>query len=263
MTDKEILKALLADGSAPQATPEWMEGMARRYPSFPWPAILALRGEGRGTPAATVNELALSVADRQALASLLDDEGAVEPFYPEKQTRPTPSTDSAIDTFLATYGSHDPEEQALMERLIFNPVPDYAQQLAAEQRQETADTGTPKSPTDLLIDSFIASHGSPKPPTPKRSKPSAASPSAAPQPSTAAAPAAATSPGKDESLSESLAKIYIKTRRYERAYEIISRLSLAVPKKNAYFADQLRFLSKLIANEKAFQAQNSNQSTGN
>ncbi|MFG6397750.1 MAG: hypothetical protein K1V89_10530, partial [Muribaculaceae bacterium] len=60
----------------------------------------------------------------------------------------------------------------------------------------------------------------------------------------APAPAAANS-----LLSESLAKIYIKTRRYERAYEILNRLSLDFPEKNAYFADQLRFLRKLMVAE--------------
>ena len=35
---------------------------------------------------------------------------------------------------------------------------------------------------------------------------------------------------------------------YSKALEIIQRLSLQFPKKNAYFADQIRFLEKLIIN---------------
>lgn len=54
----------------------------------------------------------------------------------------------------------------------------------------------------------------------------------------------------DSLLSESLAKIFIKQGRYERAYEIISGLNLKFPKKSAYFADQLRFLKKLIINQR-------------
>ena len=55
---------------------------------------------------------------------------------------------------------------------------------------------------------------------------------------------------QDESLlSESLAKIYIKQRRYSKAFEIISNLSLKYPEKSIYFADQLRFLQKLIINQ--------------
>ena len=49
-------------------------------------------------------------------------------------------------------------------------------------------------------------------------------------------------------FTETLARIYIKQGRYSKALEIIQRLSLNYPKKNAYFADQIRFLEKLIIN---------------
>jgi len=49
-------------------------------------------------------------------------------------------------------------------------------------------------------------------------------------------------------FTETLARIYIKQGRYSKALEIIQRLSLQYPKKNAYFADQIRFLEKLIIN---------------
>ncbi|MDR0976793.1 MAG: tetratricopeptide repeat protein, partial [Prevotellaceae bacterium] len=48
-----------------------------------------------------------------------------------------------------------------------------------------------------------------------------------------------------------LAKIYIKQQRYEKALEIIKKLSLNYPNKNSYFADQIRFLEKLIINAKS------------
>ncbi|HIV83599.1 tetratricopeptide repeat protein [Marseilla massiliensis] len=57
--------------------------------------------------------------------------------------------------------------------------------------------------------------------------------------------------GKDNDegyFTETLARIYIKQGRYSKALEIIQRLSLNYPKKNAYFADQIRFLNKLIIN---------------
>ena len=52
----------------------------------------------------------------------------------------------------------------------------------------------------------------------------------------------------EEYFTETLARIYIKQGRYSKALEIIRRLSLQVPKKNAYFADQIRFLEKVIVN---------------
>ncbi|AVM54100.1 tetratricopeptide repeat protein [Bacteroides zoogleoformans] len=55
----------------------------------------------------------------------------------------------------------------------------------------------------------------------------------------------------DSCFTETLAKIYIKQKRYDKALEIIKKLSLNYPKKNAYFADQIRFLEKLIINAKS------------
>ncbi len=56
--------------------------------------------------------------------------------------------------------------------------------------------------------------------------------------------------GEEEYFTETLARIYIKQGRYQRALDIITRLSQHYPKKNAYFADQIRFLEKLIINSK-------------
>lgn len=53
----------------------------------------------------------------------------------------------------------------------------------------------------------------------------------------------------DGLLTETLAQIYIKQGRYSRALEIITQLNLNYPKKSIYFADQIRFLEKLIENE--------------
>ncbi|MCC8188576.1 MAG: tetratricopeptide repeat protein [Bacteroides sp.] len=52
----------------------------------------------------------------------------------------------------------------------------------------------------------------------------------------------------DSYFTETLAKIYVRQKRYSKALEIIKKLSLKYPKKNAYFADQIRFLEKLIIN---------------
>ena len=54
----------------------------------------------------------------------------------------------------------------------------------------------------------------------------------------------------EEYFTETLARIYIKQGRYQKALDIISRLSSKYPQKNAYFADQIRFLEKLIINNK-------------
>ncbi len=55
---------------------------------------------------------------------------------------------------------------------------------------------------------------------------------------------------KNGYFTEKLAKIYIKQGRYDKALEIIQRINLNNTKKSAYFADQIRFLEKLILNNK-------------
>ena len=55
---------------------------------------------------------------------------------------------------------------------------------------------------------------------------------------------------ENEILTEIMAGIYIKQGKYENAVKIIRQLSLKYPKKNRYFADQIRFLEKLIINNK-------------
>lgn len=57
--------------------------------------------------------------------------------------------------------------------------------------------------------------------------------------------------GQQGAFTETLARIYIKQGKFEQAIEIIRRLSLKYPKKNRYFADQIRFLEKLILNNQA------------
>ena len=54
----------------------------------------------------------------------------------------------------------------------------------------------------------------------------------------------------EETFTETLAKIYLKQKRYDRALEIFKSLSLKYPEKNVYFADQIRYLEKLIINIK-------------
>ena len=51
----------------------------------------------------------------------------------------------------------------------------------------------------------------------------------------------------DESyFTETLARIYLKQRRYDKALEIIRSLYLNFPNKSIYFADQIRYLDILV-----------------
>ncbi len=57
-------------------------------------------------------------------------------------------------------------------------------------------------------------------------------------------------PLDDSYFTETLAHIYVKQKRYEKALQINKNLNLKYPEKNIYFADQIRFLEKLIINTK-------------
>lgn len=53
-------------------------------------------------------------------------------------------------------------------------------------------------------------------------------------------------PLNEEFFTETLAHVYIKQGKYERALEIIRRLSADNPSNSSYFADQIRHLEQLI-----------------
>jgi tetratricopeptide (TPR) repeat protein len=66
------------------------------------------------------------------------------------------------------------------------------------------------------------------------------------EPSVPVEPVVEETPSETSFFTETLANIYIKQGKYEKALEIIKRLCLEYPNKNRYFADQIRFLEKII-----------------
>ncbi len=121
----------------------------------------------------------------------------------------------------------------------------HTELLARQEQQELPpedDSSAPGS-QDALINAFIRSQH-PRPGVEPEPEP------AAQDEEEDKTPVARPEHTDDSLLSESLAKIFIKQGRYQRAYEIISGLNLKFPKKSAYFADQLRFLQKLIINQR-------------
>lgn len=101
---------------------------------MPWlilPALMLLRhgGVSEQDAEALRKQLAVVCADGRTLAfAAHGDEW--KHFYPEADEPAPQETNNVIDTFLRTYGSCSPEEEALLERMIFNPTPDYAEMLA-------------------------------------------------------------------------------------------------------------------------------------
>ena len=158
--------------------------------------------------------------------------------HPDRKT-----TTQAIDTFLESYGNTSPEENALLERLIFNPVPEYGGVLERQENGEDA----PVDMADVARSINTQPTGTPVSDT----KPEKATENSEPVAENEKATASASAPTKravaaEAPLSLELAKIFVKQGHFERAHEIISKIVLKNPEKSVYFADQLRFLEKLI-----------------
>jgi len=262
MTLSEKIQRLLDNQEMP-VSKEWVEEVAAEYPAFTLPAALLVKRGADSLDSESLKEIKLRLLinspDPTALADMVDLAGEDwMHLYPKEEMSGTPSTESAIDTFLETYGNQSDAETAMLEQLIFNPVPaDYF-----SEEEVAEDGGGPLLPPELI---------------PRRKKDVAEEREKDKDVTTVTEaatdvevdehelPEARHSRRRDETkspartddglLSESLAKIFIKQHRYERAYEIISNLSLNFPEKSVYFADQLRFLQKLIKNQQ-YQQQN-------
>ena len=153
-------------------------------------------------------------------------------------------TTELIDNFLESLPTEDTETKKKGRK----PTPadaavDYvAYLIESENEQGNADSeSTPLLKGHDLIDDFINREGG-KFVLPE--EPSQISPSEETSNNADA--------NEDEGVyTEMMAQIYVRQGRYSQALDIIKRLNLDNPKKNIYFADQIRFLEKVIKNEKA------------
>ena len=204
---------------------------------------------------------ALYITDRRVLFSLVEGEKyALKNLRPEKQMEENPGLDrtlSLIDAFLSSL----PEEREKEISLPVTPVVDYSAYLMQDASQEET-VDAPKLKGQDWIDSFLEKSStepliSHAPVGPVEEKPEPLVVEEEKQPfrieeNEAEEEEAPVEVLDDESyFTETLAKIYVKQQRYSKALEIIRRLNLKYPKKNAYFADQIRFLEKLIINAKS------------
>ena len=220
------------------------------YPYYQTARILMLKNMYLLHDSAFDDELrrtALYVTDRSMLFQLVESahneyNNQSEEATNKIETSNDDRTISIIDNFLDSAPEQELEPQNESKR---KPTPadaavDYvAYLLKTESEEDDTSEQSPQLKGQELIDDFINKDGGKiqlqdqptyKPELEEEKK------------------------GENESeegyFTETLAKIYIKQGRYSKALEIIQRLNLNYPKKNAYFADQIRFLKKLIINNK-------------
>ena len=244
---QEIANAL---GNHEQPSRQWVEQMQRLYPYFNLPAHLYLMRAANHDEREDdmLARLAIAVPDRRDLALTTELADTVfAAFYPPPPPAPAPDTTVTIDTFLDNFGSSNPHEIEALEQAIFNPLPDYADILAAqEQQQNPSRAVAAQTREDELINDFIEQSrrereavGSPQQMHVESAEVAAVASDTTAQPS-----------GEDDTmLSESLAKIYFSQGKYSKSLEIIENINLKFPEKSIYFADQIRFLRKIVLNE--------------
>ena len=226
-----------------------------RYPYFQTARLLYLKNlyllhdEAFG---AELRRAVLYVTDRRMLFHLIEGEcHRLQPIRPSAHPvamDENPEIDrtlSLIDAFLSTL----PEEHSQDAPMDYTA--DYTAYLLQES-EEAVEEEVPRLRGQELIDGFIQQSEagesmSLRQPADGPDETAGESPFGKPDEVTEL-----TVEEMDEScFTETLAKIYVKQHRYEKALEIIKKLSLNYPKKNAYFADQIRFLEKLIINAKS------------
>lgn len=194
---------------------------------------------------------AIYITDRKVLFRLI--EAAHYKLQPQKKDNAAaPSktdgqqqasrTISLIDNFLETIPVEQ-EENADPQRKKRKPTPadaavDYVAYLLESEENEQQEDATPQLKGQSLIDSFIEQD---------RGKIVLnETPEFVPQ----------INEGSDEGgkdgdegfFTETLARIYIKQGRFNKALDILHRLNAGTQQKNTYIADQIRFLEKLIIN---------------
>lgn len=258
---------------------EELHHAALQYPYFIAPDIEAADAESikdEQELQRICQRIALSIGTRDALERVLGDYGTdFDNFYPDMEA-PTLSTNDTIDTFLDRFGNSSDKETDLLTRMIFTPTAQsddwFQTEIAAANRAEEKQEEAPAPVHDATaerIDAFLNSgtdfreeikakteEETATTPANTAAKPAGTKPTAPAVKPAEAKPVAkpvATTEAKEESnapsLMESLARVMIKNGNYTKALEIITELNLANPKKSIYFADQIRFLKKLIKNQ--------------
>lgn len=227
---------------------ENLEKMVAHYPFFAVAQCLYVRNlknlQHRSFEAA-LRKAALNVPCRNKLFAFLEPDAYT--LKPESRTPVTATieasdrTDNLINSFLTE--STPAERPSRTRGRVIDARTDYIGYLLQTEKEQSGETTTDEAQETVprlnhqdLIDDFIGQGD-------KRIVLSQEETSAHPE-------LEEQSNSEGDCFTETLAKIYIKQGRYEKAIEIIRKLSLKNPKKNRYFADQIRFLEKLIINNK-------------
>ena len=189
-----------------------------------------------------LRKAALFLPDRRVIFSMVEGGNyTIQPTPLQRDEAPAAPaadrTESLIDDFLRT-ATDESQPTARRQLTAADATTDYAAFLLQMDDAEPAAEAAPDR-SDTLINDFI------------ENKPERIQLQDNPEftPEIPAESEGAEETAEEGYLTMTLAKIYIRQQRYEKALEIMRKVSLNNPKKSAYFADQIRFLQKLIVNK--------------
>lgn len=243
-----ILKHLLQNPEAP-VNGQWVLDIIQSHPCFYLPAAMLLKRNPQSVDKDSLhkirNVVMMNCSDLIAIIDFVDPFNAGWDAFYFKDEMKKSRTEKTIDDFIQKFGqSSSPEDEKILERLIFNPVPaDYL-----PDTDESFDRSDPLALPPELRRDIKSVKRTKKGQIQIKEEVLVSSASISPQDKVISHNGIDTG-GEESLLTESLVKIFIKRHNYERALDIISRLSLNYPEKSVYFADQKRFLKKLIINQ--------------
>ena len=228
--------------------------LVEQYPAFQAARLLYLRGLYQLQDERFGKELsraAICMPDRQRLFELFETEviqAAIAADTPpsalqaQPEVKTTDRTLSLIDTFL---GKHPQQQPKARRPRPAEAAVDYTAYLLQLDDAQPDDA--------MAADSAVSASDEPDSKAATSVAPSTAQQQSNETEAEGTVDDADDNDGQNDTsdtyFTETLARIYIKQGKYAKAIEIIRRISLLYPQKNRYFADQIRFLEKLLLNE--------------
>ncbi len=220
-----------------------LRAITEEFPYFQTARLLLYKNKeqiGNTNTEKELSETAIFCADRSRFFYYVNSEKYAMFLQKEKENKNADKTLILLDSYLATFST---EEENPIENTTYHVVAD--DYFAFLEKHENKTISLPDSEDEQnkmqhqdVIDAFLekANANELLSLTPETTRKEEITP--------------AKEGDGNAFLTETLAKIYIKQKKYEQALAIIKQLSLNFPKKSVYFADQIRFLEYLILNEK-------------
>lgn len=231
-----------------------LKQLTKKYPYFQSAKLLLLKNLKEQEDATFISELkkiAIECADRKKLFYYLNDEQFARFFEKEKSEDYSNQdrTELLLHSFLESIDEKENEEDTITETYDLEENSILSSDYLAYLEHVESQSDSPGEPDESkpmkhqeLVDRFLEKSASDETLFSTNKDPENNKEKSTQEVDNLL--------DDDIFLTETLAQVYIKQKKYEQALTIIKRLSLNFPEKSIYFADQIRFLEYLIINDK-------------